>query len=50
MQFADAFFERFRSGVRHDPQDKGGEYRSVLGLPDGINSRFIGAFKTLLKL
>ena len=24
--------------MRHDPQDRGGEYRSVLGLPGGESS------------
>jgi hypothetical protein len=44
-EFAGTFFERFRGGVRHDPQDVGGEYRSVLGLPGGFSSPLLAAFE-----
>jgi peptide methionine sulfoxide reductase MsrA len=38
-QFCERYFGLFGSrGFRHDPQDRGGEYRSVLGLPGGVNS------------
>ena len=38
-KFADKYFSLFGSrGYRHDPQDRGGEYRSVLGLPGGVDS------------
>jgi peptide methionine sulfoxide reductase MsrA len=35
-RFATKYFSLFgERGIRHDPQDRGGEYRSVLGLPGG---------------
>ena len=35
-RFCKKYFDLFGSrGMRHDPQDRGGEYRSVLGLPGG---------------
>ena len=35
-EFAEKFIGLFgERGFRHDPQDRGGEYRSVLGLPGG---------------
>jgi len=37
--FSSKFFSIFgERGYRHDPQDRGGEYRSVLGLPGGTKS------------
>lgn len=36
--FAQKFWEVCPLGQRQDPQDVGGEYRSVVGLPGGINS------------
>ena len=40
-QFARRYFNLFGSrGYRHDPQDRGGEYRSVLGLPGGQDSPY----------
>jgi hypothetical protein len=37
--FCQKYFELFGTrGYRHDPQDRGGEYRSVLGLPGGVDS------------
>ena len=37
--FASKYFGIFgKRGFRHDPQDQGGEYRSVLGLPGGAAS------------
>lgn len=37
--FAHKYFGLFGTrGYRHDPQDRGGEYRSVLGLPGGMKS------------
>mmetsp|Transcript_53036 Transcript_53036/g.88068 ORF Transcript_53036/g.88068 Transcript_53036/m.88068 type:complete len:272 (+) Transcript_53036:89-904(+) len=37
--FAAKYFSLFgQRGYRHDPQDRGGEYRSLIGLRDGINS------------
>jgi hypothetical protein len=42
--FAQSFFSIFgRQGMRHDPQDRGGEYRSVLGLPGGQASPLYAA-------
>lgn len=39
--FAKRYFNLFGTrGYRHDPQDRGGEYRSVLGLPGGESSPF----------
>lgn len=36
--FAKEYFDLFTSnGERVDPMDRGGEYRSLLGLPGGIN-------------
>ena len=38
-RFCKKYFDLFGSRVyRHDPQDRGGEYRSVLGLPGGEDS------------
>lgn len=38
-RFCKKYFELFGTrGYRHDPQDRGGEYRSVLGLPGGVDS------------
>jgi len=37
--FASKYFSLFGTrGYRHDPQDRGGEYRSVIGLPGGLKS------------
>ena len=37
--FAHKYFSLFGSrGFRHDPQDSGGEYRSVIGIPGGTRS------------
>lgn len=42
--FAQSYFGLFgRKGIRHDPQDRGGEYRSVLGLPGGQDSPLYAA-------
>mmetsp|Transcript_84747 Transcript_84747/g.240380 ORF Transcript_84747/g.240380 Transcript_84747/m.240380 type:complete len:375 (+) Transcript_84747:80-1204(+) len=38
-RFAEKYFSIFGTrGIRHDPQDRGGEYRSALGLPGGTSS------------
>jgi peptide methionine sulfoxide reductase MsrA len=38
-RFSKKYFDLFGTrGMRHDPQDRGGEYRSVLGLPGGVDS------------
>jgi len=38
-RFSKKYFDLFGTrGYRHDPQDRGGEYRSVLGLPGGTDS------------
>jgi len=38
-RFAKKYFDLFgSSGFRHDPMDRGGEYRSVIGLPGGQSS------------
>jgi len=43
--FASKFIGIFGTrGVRHDPQDRGGEYRSVLGLPGGTASPHYAKF------
>jgi len=39
-EFAKEFFDLFYKGERADPQDRGGEYRSVLGIPGGVNGPF----------
>lgn len=36
--FAAAFWNLCPNGRRQDPQDRGGEYRSVVGLPGGMDS------------
>jgi hypothetical protein len=36
--FAARFWQLCPGGRRQDPQDSGGEYRSVVGLPGGVNS------------
>jgi peptide methionine sulfoxide reductase MsrA len=44
--FAEKYFALFGSmGIRHDPQDRGGEYRSVLGLPGGEASPLFASIK-----
>eukprot|EP00286_Rhodomonas_abbreviata_P024271 CAMPEP_0181312608 /NCGR_PEP_ID=MMETSP1101-20121128/13791_1 /TAXON_ID=46948 /ORGANISM="Rhodomonas abbreviata, Strain Caron Lab Isolate" /LENGTH=267 /DNA_ID=CAMNT_0023419477 /DNA_START=72 /DNA_END=875 /DNA_ORIENTATION=- len=35
-EFVTEFFDLFIDGERADPQDRGGEYRSVLGIPGGV--------------
>eukprot|EP00961_Rhodomonas_salina_P117977 1587877-Rhodomonas_salina.1 len=35
-EFAKEFFDLFVEGERADPQDVGGEYRSILGIPGGV--------------
>jgi len=40
--FAQKFWEVCPLGQRQDPQDVGGEYRSVVGLPGGMNSPLLG--------
>jgi peptide methionine sulfoxide reductase MsrA len=43
-QFCTKFFSLFgKEGLRHDPKDRGGEYRSVLGLPGGETSPMYAA-------
>mmetsp|Transcript_19885 Transcript_19885/g.40514 ORF Transcript_19885/g.40514 Transcript_19885/m.40514 type:complete len:255 (+) Transcript_19885:26-790(+) len=43
--FANKFIGIFgKRGYRHDPQDRGGEYRSVLGLPGGTASPHYAKF------
>jgi len=38
-RFSKKYFDLFGTrGYRHDPQDRGGEYRSALGLPGGVDS------------
>jgi len=45
-RFCEKYFSLFGSrGYRHDPQDKGGEYRSVLGLPGGVDSPMFDVVK-----
>lgn len=39
--FASKFWDTCRGGDRRDPQDRGGEYRSVVGLPGGMASPFL---------
>eukprot|EP00540_Astrosyne_radiata_P005010 CAMPEP_0116841836 /NCGR_PEP_ID=MMETSP0418-20121206/11175_1 /TAXON_ID=1158023 /ORGANISM="Astrosyne radiata, Strain 13vi08-1A" /LENGTH=260 /DNA_ID=CAMNT_0004472365 /DNA_START=51 /DNA_END=833 /DNA_ORIENTATION=+ len=34
--FGRVYFDLFRNGERVDPQDRGGEYRSLIGLPGGM--------------
>jgi hypothetical protein len=36
--FADTFWMLCPNSQRHDPQDRGGEYRSAVGIPGGITS------------
>lgn len=44
--FSRRYFSLFGSrGYRHDPQDTGGEYRSVLGLPGGAKSPLFEAVR-----
>ena len=45
-RFAKKYFDLFGSrGIRHDPQDRGGEYRSVLGLPGGEASPYFDVIR-----
>ena len=48
--FAKKYISIFgQRGFRHDPQDRGGEYRSVLGLPGGTRSPHYKAFEAALE-
>jgi len=42
-QFAQLYFSLFDSdtGDRVDPQDRGPEYRSIIGIPEGVNSLYV---------
>lgn len=45
-QFCTKYFSLFgKDGVRHDPKDRGGEYRSILGLAGGERSPMYAAVK-----
>jgi len=45
-RFANKYFSLFGTrGFRHDPQDQGGEYRSVIGLPGGSDSPLFDVIK-----
>jgi hypothetical protein len=39
------FWELCPEGTRADPQDRGGEYRSVIGLPGGMTSPYLSVFQ-----
>jgi len=44
--FSKKYFDLFgERGYRHDPQDQGGEYRSLLGLPGGADSPLFPVIK-----
>merc|ERR1719198_687619 len=43
--FADAFWVGCPNGLREDQFDMGGEYRSLVGLPGGMNSTLIPALR-----
>jgi len=44
--FSKRYFDLFgERGYRHDPQDQGGEYRSLLGLPGGADSPLFPVIK-----
>lgn len=43
--FAATFWKVCSGGQRRDPQDMGGEYRSVIGLPGGMQSSFLPQMK-----
>jgi len=46
LYFMQAFLDLFDArGIRADPQDAGGEYRTALGLPGGIENDAIGVLK-----
>lgn len=42
---ADKFWQVCRDGERRDTQDAGGEYRSVIGLPGGMDSPMVSLLK-----
>jgi len=42
---ATKFWEFCPGGTRADPQDRGGEYRSVIGLPGGMQSPYLNLFQ-----
>jgi len=44
-QFAKEFFNLFYKGERIDPQDRGGEYRAVLGMPGGVDGPYFSVAK-----
>jgi len=39
-EFAKEYFNTFYKGERIDPQDRGGEYRAVLGIPGGVSGPY----------
>ena len=44
--FVASYVDLFNSkGVRADPQDQGGEYRSAIGLPGGISNSAVATLK-----
>ena len=46
--FAQKYFALFKNGIRADPQDKGGQYRSAIGLPGGVRSDHYAAIESAL--
>jgi len=36
--FCKVFADQFTNGIRRDPQDRGGEYRSLVGIPGGMGN------------
>jgi peptide methionine sulfoxide reductase MsrA len=42
---AEKFWEICPRGTRADPQDRGGEYRSAIGLPGGMKSPYLNLFQ-----
>jgi peptide methionine sulfoxide reductase MsrA len=45
-RFAQKYFSLFGTrGYRHDPQDRGGEYRSAIGLPGGKESPYFDTIR-----
>jgi len=44
-QFAQVYMNLFINGERADPQDRGGEYRSLVGIPGGMDGPFAESLK-----
>jgi len=50
QDFSQVYADQFENGWRRDPQDRGGEYRSVVGIPGGIkNTKLVSILQPILE-